>query len=129
MSLLIAKTVIHRTTKPGKAGDKTKGVKAIPPEQEVIQPGEVFEATSADERTELIGLGAAVDAPKDVNADTVKTAKGKAAAKAAVESSEKKEAAAAESDSGKSASKPSGKSGETTTTGKTVEGGDGSEMV
>ena len=128
MTMLIAKTVIHRTTKPGKAGDKTKGVKAIPPEQEVIQPGEVFEATSADERAELIGLGAAVDAPKDVNADTVKTAKGKAAAKAAVKSSEKKEAAA-ESDSGKSASKPSGKSGETTTTGKTVEGGDGSEMV
>lgn len=117
MTMLIAKTVIHRTVKPGKPGDKTKGIKATPPEQDVIQPGEIFEAKDAEERAELIGLGAAEDAPKGATKDTQKRAKASAAAPKAAAA--KKAAAAGDS----------GKAGETTTTGKTTEGGDGSEMV
>lgn len=134
MTMLIAKTVIHRMTKPGKPGDKLKGLKATPPETEEIQPGEVFDATD-DERAEFIGNGAAVEAPKDVDKDSMRTARGRAAVAAAVKKpgpkpkAAKAEAAAAASDSGKSTPQPTGKKGETTTTGTTKSGGDGTDMV
>ena len=53
---LIAITTIHRAKKPGK--DATTNAKAVPPEMEVIAPGESFTA-DAEEGEELVGMKAA----------------------------------------------------------------------
>ena len=54
--VLIAINTIHRAKKPGK--DATANTKAVPPEMEVIAPGESFSAT-AEEGDELIAMKSA----------------------------------------------------------------------
>jgi hypothetical protein len=128
MDMLIAKTVIHRTLKPGKAGDPTKNLKRVPPETEEIPSGSLFEPRDAAERAELINLGAAAPAPKGMTQDSARTASGKATVKAAAKGTRgpgrpRKEQAETEGDGGTTSVKPAGK-GVTATTGTTKHGGD-----
>lgn len=135
MDMLVAKTVINRMVKPGKAADPTKNLKRVPPETEEVQPGELFEPRDAAERAELINLGAAAPAPKGMDKDGARTAAGKAATKAAAKTKAAKADDAAAKDSAASKKAAEGGSGDTTvtpaskgvtaTTGTTKHGGDG----
>lgn len=69
---VIAVTVIHRTLEPGKPGDTSKGIKAVPPKIQVVQPKTVFMVSTDDrkgyaqsEYDELKGMGAIRDPGKD----------------------------------------------------------------
>ncbi len=63
-TVMKALSEIHRTIKEGVAGDREKGIKAIPPEVEVIPAGSFFHAT-AKEKAELEGLQAAREPNQD----------------------------------------------------------------
>lgn len=55
---VIAKTVIHRTVKPGQRADKKAGTSAVKPEVQVIQPGTVFMTKDQAEYDYLLEAGA-----------------------------------------------------------------------
>lgn len=85
---LRAVNTIQRATKPGKAGDREKGVPAVAPVIETIKPGEIFTASDETQFKELTtGPRPAAVAVKD-DADDAKKAPAK---KAATKKAEKPE--------------------------------------
>lgn len=58
MDTVIATTVIHRATKPGVRGDKSKGIPATKPEVQIIRPGARFQPKDQAEYDELMKSGA-----------------------------------------------------------------------
>lgn len=122
---LIAIHTIMRTKEPGKpATDKSK---AVPPVTQTIKPGTTF-IVDSEEARDLLASGAARVKPADTDADEVVDATSGSATDKPKRGRPAKPKADGEG-SGGSTPVPSGKAGETTTTGKTTEGGDGSEMV
>lgn len=113
---VIAKTVIHRTVKPGQPGDKAKGVKPIRPEIQVIRPGARFVTKDKAEFDELLKAGAITVA---TDAEAEKPAA--AAAAAAASTTEKPRKAPAK----KAAAKDDG--GDSGKTGGDGDGGDGGD--
>lgn len=90
---LRAVNTIQRATKPGKAGDREKGISAVAPVIETIKPGTVFTASDETQFKELTaGPRPAAVAVKD-DADDAKKAPAKKAAtkKAATKKDEKPE--------------------------------------
>lgn len=55
---VIAKTVIHRTLEPGKAGDRQKGIRPTKPKVQIIKAGTVFMTKNKDEYDALLEAGA-----------------------------------------------------------------------
>jgi len=85
---LRAVNTIQRATKPGKAGDREKGIPAVAPVIETIKPGEIFTASDETQFKELTtGPRPAAVAVKD-DADDAKKAPAK---KAATKKAEKPE--------------------------------------
>ena len=66
---VIANTTIHRTTKLGSAADPSKGVLAVAPEVQVIQPGTVFKTQDEREYKDFKASGAIRDAAEDAKVD------------------------------------------------------------
>ena len=76
---LRAVNTIQRATKPGKAGDREKGISAVAPVIETIKPGTVFTASDETQFKELTaGPRPAAVAVKD-DADDAKKAPAKKA--------------------------------------------------
>jgi len=75
-----AKNEIHITTKPGKAGDKAKGIAATPPEVTVIPAGGKFTIDpDSDAAKQLIGSGTITPASDDPDPGVTKIATAKKA--------------------------------------------------
>lgn len=90
---LRAVNMIQRATKPGKAGDREKGIPAVAPVIETIKPGTIFTASDETQFKELTaGPRPAAVAVKD-DADDAKKAPAKKAPakKAATKKDEKPE--------------------------------------
>lgn len=90
---LRAVNTIQRATKPGKAGDREKGIPAVAPVIETIKPGTIFTASDETQFKELTtGPRPAAVAVKD-DADDAKKAPAKKAPakKAATKKDEKPE--------------------------------------
>ena len=90
---LRAVNMIQRATKPGKAGDREKGIPAVAPVIETIKPGTIFTAADETQFKELTtGPRPAAVAVKD-DADDAKKAPAKKAPakKAATKKDEKPE--------------------------------------
>lgn len=98
MKTLRAKHTIHMTVKPGVAGDRATGLKAIPPEVKKIAPKGLFKAQDADQENTLLASGAAeIFAEDDAPATSTKpaTPAAKPATPAAKSKADKAAAAAA----------------------------------
>ena len=81
---LRAVNMIQRATKPGKAGDREKGIPAVAPVIETIKPGTVFTASDETQFKELTaGPRPAAVAVKDDADDAKKAPAKKAPAKKA----------------------------------------------
>ena len=79
---LRAVNMIQRATKPGKAGDREKGIPAVAPVIETIKPGTIFTASDETQFKELTtGPRPAAVAVKDDADDTKKSPAKKAPAK------------------------------------------------
>jgi hypothetical protein len=87
MKTLRAVHSIVMQLEPGKRGDKSKGIAAVPPKTIEITPKKLFKAQSQEQEDELISLGAAVVAdvgkPDEVVTTSVATAAQTKAEKAA----------------------------------------------
>ena len=55
---VIAVNVVHRTVKPGKAGDRLHGVAPVRPKIEIIAANTRFTCKDQDEFDELMAMGA-----------------------------------------------------------------------
>jgi hypothetical protein len=62
---VIAVTVIHRTTTPGKPGNRREGIAPTPPTVQIIKPNTVFLAKDRAEYEELLAMGAIRRPEKD----------------------------------------------------------------
>lgn len=147
---LVAVTTIHLTLEPGQPGDRSKGIRPVPPKVLVIDANTQFKAMNEEQETELLASGAARKATKDDSgldkledeatensaAERAKTREANAAKKAAADEAKKAEAAAKKAEA--DAKKAEGQTASATQTTATDNGDkpeqtdgsdDGSELV